>query len=161
MSGPLVARDVIEALGLAPLADEGGMWAQSYLDDRCSAIYFLLRPGDFSAMHRVRGVELWHFYAGAPVSMLLLAAPSTAPALSDVAGIREPVLGVDLAAGERPMVSVPAGTWMGAETTGEWSLVGTTMAPPFDAATFELGDAAALCAQYPSAADRITRLVRP
>ncbi len=162
MSEPLGAHDVIAALGLEPLAGEGGMWAQSYLDDRCSAIYFLLRPGDFSAMHRVGGVELWHFYAGAPASMLLLGTPASVPDVSAAAGdgVSEPVLGADLAAGERPMVSVSAGVWMGAETTGEWSLVGTTMAPPFDAATFELADAAELRAAYPSAAERIARIVR-
>lgn len=154
---PPDAHRVVDALGLTPLADEGGLWAQSYLDDRCSAIYFLLRPDDFSAMHRVGGVELWHFYAGAPVSMLLLEPSAT----RDTASVAEPVLGVDVAAGQRPMVAVSAGVWMGAETTGDWSLVGTTMAPPFDADTFELANADELREHYPSAASRISRLVRP
>lgn len=142
---------MIELLGLEPLAGEGGQWAQTWRDGHSSAIYFLLRPGDFSALHRLGGVELWHHYAGAAVEMLLLEPGGT---------VLRPRLGVDLAAGERPVIAVEAGTWMAASTTGSWSLVGTTMAPPFDDASFELGDRAALSAAYPEAAAEIARLTR-
>ena len=71
-----------------------------------------------------------------------------------------PMLGPDLAAGQRPVVVAETGVWMAAETTGEWSLVGTTMAPPFDAAGFELAEADELISQYPSASDDIKRLTR-
>jgi hypothetical protein len=145
------ADDVIELLGLKPLAGEGGQWAQSWRDEHSSAIYFLLRPGDFSALHRLGGVELWHHYAGAAVNMLLLEPGGT---------VLRPRLGADLAAGERPVVAVGAGIWMAAGTCGEWSLVGTTMAPPFDEAAFELGDRAALSAAYPQAAADIERFTR-
>lgn len=142
---------MIALLGLEPLAGEGGQWAQTWRDEHSSAIYFLLRPGDFSALHRLSGVELWHHYAGAAVEMLLLEPGGT---------VLRPRLGADLAAGERPVVVVEAGTWMAAGTTGEWSLVGTTMAPPFDDASFELGDQAALSAAYPEAATDIVRFTR-
>ena len=142
---------MIDLLGLEPLAGEGGQWAQTWRDGYSSAIYFLVRPGDFSALHRLGGVELWHHYAGAAVEMLLLE-PGGAVLRSR--------LGEDLAAGERPVVAVGAGTWMAAGTTGEWSLVGTTMAPPFDEATFELGDRAALSTAYPAAAADIARFTR-
>lgn len=142
---------MIELLGLEPLAGEGGQWAQTWRDGHSSAIYFLLRPGDFSALHRLSGVELWHHYAGAAVEMLLLEPGGT---------VQRPLLGDDLAAGERPVVAVGAGTWMAAGTCGEWSLVGTTMAPPFDAASFELGERAALSAAYPEAAGDIARFAR-
>ena len=69
------------------------------------------------------------------------------------------MLGDDLANGQRPMVAVPAGVWMGAATSGDWSLVGTTMAPGFDAGGL-LGDAGQLAATYPEAADGIARLTR-
>ena len=108
-------------------------------------------PGDFSAMHRVDAAELWHYHAGAAVEMLLLH--------SDGA-VETPMLGNELVAGQRPCVTVPAGTWMGACTTGEWSLMGTTMAPPYHEEGFELGDAAELIARYPSASEAISRLVR-
>ena len=68
MTGPEVAA----LLGLEPLPHEGGMWAQTWIDDLSTAIYFLLQPGDFSAMHRLDGPEIWHHYAGDPVRLVLL-----------------------------------------------------------------------------------------
>jgi uncharacterized protein len=147
----MTADQVISLLGLKPLPDEGGMWAQTWRDPHGTAIYFLMQPDDFSAMHRLTGVEVWHHYAGAPVQMLLLHPDGaiTRPDLSD-----------DLAGGHRPCVVVEPGVWMGASTAGDWSLVGTTMAPPWDEDQFELGDRGELCAAYPQAADDITRLTR-
>lgn len=146
------ASDVIELLGLEPLPVEGGYFVETWRDPHGSAIYYLVVPGDFSAMHRVDAAELWHHYAGASVAMLLLH-PDGA--------VETPILGSELAAGERPCVTVPAGTWMGAATAGEWSLMGTTMAPPYHQDGFELGDLEELAAQYPTAAETIARLVRP
>ncbi len=142
---------MIELLGLEPLAGEGGQWAQTWRDQHSSAIYFLLRPGDFSALHRLGGVELWHHYAGAAVEMLLLGSDGK---------VFRPRLGDDLAAGERPVVPIEAGTWMAAGTTGDWSLVGTTMAPRFDDVSFELGERSTLSAAYPDAARDIARFTR-
>ncbi|WP_419926963.1 cupin domain-containing protein [Candidatus Poriferisocius sp.] len=147
----LNGAEVVAMLGLEPLAEEGGMWREVWRDERSTAIYFLIQPGDFSAMHRLDRPELWHYYCGAGVKMLLLG-PDGA--------VDRPVLGVDLAAGERPCVVVPAHTWMGASTRGEWSLVGTTMAPPYHHEGFELGDADQLIEQYPGAAAEIAGLVR-
>lgn len=145
------ASEVIELLGLEPLPGEGGYFAETWRDAHGSAIYYLLVPGDFSAMHRVDAAELWHFHAGAAVKMLLLHPDGAA---------EMPTLGTDLANGQRPCVTVPAGTWMGAATTGDWSLMGTTMAPPYHQEGFELGDADELTARYPSVAEAILRLVR-
>ena len=145
------ADEVIELLGLEPLTGEGGQWAQTWRDQHSSAIYFLLRPDDFSALHRLGGVELWHHYAGAAVEMLLLQRDGK---------VSRPRLGDELAAGERPVVAVEAGTWMAASTCGEWSLVGTTMAPRFDDVSFELGDRSTLSVAYPDAAADIARLTR-
>ena len=148
----LSGAEVVALLGLEPLEFEGGMWREVWRDEQSTAIYFLLRPGDFSAMHRLDGPELWHHYAGAAVEMLLLGPDGSVERL---------VLGDDLEAGERPCVVVPAHTWMGAATRGEWSLVGTTMSPPYHHDGFELGDADQLVEQYPSAAGEIAGLVRP
>lgn len=147
----MTGAEVAALLGLSPLPAEGGMWARSWADEHASGIYYLLQPGDFSALHRLDATELWHHYSGDPVEMLLL---------EPQGGVEAPVLGDDLAAGQRPCVPVQAGVWMGARTVGDWSLVGATMAPPYREEGFELGDATVLMDRYPAAADRIPRYVR-
>jgi uncharacterized protein len=142
---------VAELLGLEPLPGEGGLFRRTHIDAHSSAIYYLLLAPDFSALHRLSATETYHWYAGAPLRLLLLDADGR---------VTEPVLGPDLAAGQRPQIVVPAGTWQGSSPAGAWSLVGTTTAPPFDWAGFELGERAALTARYPEAADRITQLTR-
>lgn len=150
-AAPMTGAEVAEMLGLVPLPVEGGMWREVWRDSHSTVIYFLLQPGDFSAMHRLTGPEMWHHYGGAGVEMLLLSLDGS---------VDRPTLGKDLGAGERPCIPVPSGVWMGASTQGNWSLVGTTMAPPYDPAGFELGDGAQLIEQYPAAAAEISRLVR-
>ena len=145
------ASEVIELLRLEPLPHEGGYFAETWRDAHGSAIYYLVVPGDFSAIHRVDATELWHHYDGAEVEMLLLHPDGS---------VTEPILGKDLEGGQRPCVTVPAGVWMGASTSGEWSLMGTTMAPPYHPDGFELGSLEELTAQYPAAAEAIARLVR-
>lgn len=147
----MTGAEVTALLGLSPLPAEGGMWARIWADEHGSGIYYLLQPGDFSALHRLDATELWHHYAGDPVEMLLL---------EPEGGVESPVLGDDLAAGQRPCVAVRAGVWMGARTVGDWSLVGATMAPPYREQGFELGRAAELKQWYPAAADRIRHYVR-
>jgi len=151
MSGPLTPEQIVDLLELEPLSHEGGMFRRVWHNDYGSAIYFLLRPGDFSALHRLSGPELWHFYAGAPALLLLLHPDGS---------IERHFLGADLLAGHRPLAPVEAGVWMGAETTGEWTLLGTTMAPPYDPEGFELADRDELVPDYPAAADDIERLTR-
>jgi predicted cupin superfamily sugar epimerase len=142
---------VAELLGLEPLPDEGGLFRRTFIDAHASAIYFLLIAPDFSALHRLTATEIYHWYAGSPLRLLLL---------GGAGDISEPVLGPDLAAGQRPQIVVPAGVWQGSSSTGAWSLVGTTTAPPFDWDGFELGERAALTAGYPEAAGRIAELTR-
>ena len=147
----MTADEVISLLALEPLPGEGGMFAQHYADRHSTAIYFLVRPGDFSALHRLRGPEIYHFYAGAPLQMLLLHPGGK---------VERPVLGNDLTAGQRPVRAVPPGVWQGSRTTGEWSLVGTTMAPGFEEEMFEIGDREGLLVTFPSAAADIDLLTR-
>ncbi len=146
------AEEVAALLGLEPLPHEGGLWTETWRDENSTGIYFLMQPEDFSALHRLDGPELWHHYGGAPARMLLLHPDGTSS---------QPVLGDDLAASERPCIPVPAGTWMGAETLGDWTLVGTTMAPPYSDDGFELGRAEHLRVRYPDVAEGIARLMRP
>ena len=133
----LAAADVIRLLALKP-HPEGGHFRETFRDARAiageraasTAIYFLLARGERSHWHRIDAAEVWHYYAGAPLA-LHIAAPERAPA--------EPLtLGPDLAAGERPQAVVPAGHWQAAESLGDWTLAGCTVAPGFDFKGFEL-----------------------
>lgn len=147
----MTGDEVAELLGLAPLPEEGGLFAETFRDGHSTAIYYLLIPPDFSALHRLSTAEVVHHYAGAPTQMLLLGEDGT---------VDEAVLGPDLGAGERPQLTVPAGTWQGNRSLGEWSLLGATVAPPFDPSMFEAGVAEELLAGWPQAAERITGLTR-
>ena len=136
MPAALSAAEIIARLGLLP-HPEGGHYRETFRDPQVDAdgraastlIYFLLARGERSHWHRIDAAEVWHFYAGSPLRLR-------------IASDRQPqetvMLGVDLAAGERPQAVVPAHAWQSAETTGDWTLVGCTVAPGFAFATFEL-----------------------
>ncbi len=131
----LTAAEVIARLDLAP-HPEGGHFRETFRDSRCdaqgraasTAIYFLLARGERSHWHRIDAVETWHFYAGDPLTLQI----------ADASGLRAVRLGPDLAAGEIPQAVVPARAWQAAESLGEWTLVGCTVAPGFVFAAFEL-----------------------
>lgn len=129
MSPETPALQVIEALGLEP-HPEGGWFRETFRDDASTAIFYLLEAGQVSAWHRVRNAsEVWHHYAGGPLRISV--AGEGGPA-------RAHILGPDLFAGQTPQVVVPAGGWQSAEPLGAWTLVGCTVAPAFDFATFEM-----------------------
>jgi predicted cupin superfamily sugar epimerase len=159
------AAQLIEALQLRPLPLEGGYYREIYraarrlpagAGDRSlfTAIYYLLTPETCSALHRLPADEVFHFYLGDPVEMLLLGPPG-----SDPAG-RLVVLGPDVIAGEAPQVVVPAGVWQGSALRpgGHFALLGTTMAPGFEFADYEAGDRDQLAAHYPAFTKWIDRL---
>ena len=163
------AGEIIELLNLKPLPGEGGLFFESYradeklevLPDRYSgaprvfstAIYYLLTPDIFSAMHRLQSDEIFHFYLGDPVEMLQLFNDGT----GKVVGI-----GSDLNAGLRPQVVVPRGTWQGARLVkgGRFALFGVTVAPGFEFDDFETGARKELIERYPEHARLIEQLTR-
>ncbi|SNS78908.1 cupin domain-containing protein [Tropicimonas sediminicola] len=122
---------IIAHLRLAP-HPEGGWYRQTWIDSSASgrpsgtAIYFLLEEGQTSHWHRVDATEIWHFYAGAPLT-LRLSETETGPATRHR-------LGPDLATGETPQLIVPKDHWQSASATEGWALVGCTVSPGF---TFE------------------------
>lgn len=117
-----------------------------------TAIYFLLEPGDFSALHRIKADELWHYYGGSSVLVHRIDPDGSYHRLQ---------LGPRLAAGEQFQLMVPAGCWFGAEPVGTgYALVGCTVAPGFDFTDFELAERAQLISCYPQHAELITRLTR-
>lgn len=133
----LSADDVTRLLGLQP-HPEGGHYRETFRDSQnndadsgraaSTAIYFLLRAGEISRWHRVDAAEVWHWYAGAPLML----------SIAESAEKREIRLGTDLLAGERPQAVVPARAWQQAQSLGDWTLVGCTVAPGFEFAGFEL-----------------------
>jgi predicted cupin superfamily sugar epimerase len=134
MQAPTAAA-IIAELELKP-HPEGGHFRETFRDARLdasgrsvsTAIYFLLARGERSHWHRIDAVEVWHYYAGSALTL----------EIADGDGRRVVTLGADLAAGEVPQVIVPAQAWQAAESTGDWTLVGCTVAPGFDFAAFEL-----------------------
>lgn len=132
----MTADEIIAQLDLAP-HPEGGWYRQTWVgaagpEGRAcgTAIYFLLRAGERSHWHRVDADEVWLHHAGAPLT-LRIAATETGPATGGI-------LGPDIAGGQRPQMVVPAGHWQAAETRGDWTLVGCTVAPGFRFEGFEL-----------------------
>jgi len=129
------AADIIARLALKP-HPEGGHYRETFRDTRLdangralsTAIYFLLARGERSHWHRIDAVEIWHYYAGSALTLQIAHG-------GDQRSVR---LGPDLAAGEVPQALVPAQAWQAAESTGDWTLVGCTVAPGFDFAAFEL-----------------------
>ena len=129
------AAQIIARLDMKP-HPEGGHFRETFRDEavdesgrsRSTAIYFLLAQGERSHWHRIDAVEVWHYYAGATLEL----------GIADVSGTRVVKLGPDLAAGELPQGIVPPHAWQSAATTGDWTLVGCTVAPGFDFATFEM-----------------------
>ena len=135
MALPTSAADIIARLDLKP-HPEGGHYRETFRDDRvnadgrshATAIYFLLARGERSHWHRIDAVEIWHYYAGAALTLKI----------ADDNGQWSFRLGPDLAAGEQPQAIVPSDTWQSAESSGDWTLVGCTVAPGFEFASFEL-----------------------
>ena len=133
----LPAAEVIRLLDLAP-HPEGGHFREIFRDRRpveggraaSTAIYFLLAGGERSHWHRIDAVEIWHFYAGAPLALEI--------AHDEKNAVERLVLGNELAAGERPLIAVPARAWQAAESRGRWTLAGCTVAPGFEFSAFEL-----------------------
>jgi thiosulfate/3-mercaptopyruvate sulfurtransferase len=128
----VTAQGLVLQLGLIS-HPEGGSYAETWRDVHSSAVYYLLRAGEVSAWHRVRGrSEVWHHYAGGPLRLDIS---------DDGEQQRSHVLGTDVAAGERPQLVVPSGSWQSATPLGEWTLVGCTVSPPFTFDAFELAPA--------------------
>jgi predicted cupin superfamily sugar epimerase len=161
-------RELIDSLGLAP-HPERGYYVETYRAPltvgelppphsgaraASTAIYFLVtREEPATYLHRLLSDEMFHLYEGGPLDVLMLG--PTGPG-----EVRR--LGTNVAAGERPQILIPAGTWFAAELTHAAShcLIGCTVAPGFEFADFELAAGPELAARYPAQAPRIARMTR-
>ncbi len=162
----LTAEDVIKILNLKPLPEEGGFYRETaraseliephgYAGSRSlsTAIYYLVTHDSFSALHRVPGPEIFHFYLGDAVQMLQIREDGSSKIV---------VLGPDLRAGMQLQVIVGGNTWQGLRLSdgGSFALLGTTMSPGFDFKDFESGDRKKLSRQFPSLEDTIRHFTR-
>ncbi len=118
----------------------------------CTSIYYLLSAGDFSAFHRIRSDEIWHFYAGGPLDLHIL----------HNGAHTHVVIGRDVRAGQHLQYVVPAGAWFAStpRVGSEYALLGCTVSPGFDFADFEMARREDLISHYPSAATVVTALTR-
>jgi predicted cupin superfamily sugar epimerase len=193
----VTAKELIERLDLKP-HPEGGYFAEvwraperlavnalplrySGARSLSTSIYFLLTHDTFSRMHRLRSDEIFHFYLGEPVEMLLLGPRGAAEKKEEGAGEGAgkgagggagenvgpgelAILGNDIKAGQRPQILVRRGTWQGARLVsrkkGAFALMGTTMAPGFEYEDYQEGDRAKLVGEYPEFAEKICDLTR-
>jgi len=157
-----VAKALIDTYGMTPLPVEATFFAQTYRSEEaygggkiCTAGVGLysVDPPSRSLFHRLTFDEIWHFYGGDPLRLVLLH-----PDGSD----EEVILG-DPLAGHAVQHVVPAGSWQAGEVVagGDWSFFGVTMAPGFTAECFEGGRAEALLGLYPGRAEDIVRLSVP
>lgn len=162
------AKEIIDVLELKPLQKEGGLYRETYRSvgkmspdathsknadskNLCTAIYYLLTPDMFSAIHKLPTDEIFHFYLGDPVIMLQLRPNKTSEIIT---------LGHDVINGQHVQVVVPKGTWQGSflKDGGSYALMGTTMSPGFDSSDFEAGICGELINRYPDKKELIQRL---
>ena len=136
----MTANEIIATLGLSP-HPEGGHFRETFRDltvvdggrAASTAIYFLLQAGEISRWHTVDAVEVWHWYAGAPLQLAVAPDAATPPTHF--------TLGPELLAGNRPQHVVPGHHWQQARSLGAWTLVGCTVAPGFEFSGFTMAPA--------------------
>jgi hypothetical protein len=165
----MTADGVKKILGLRPHPREGGWFVRTWEAEEfvsaaafdggryegarrtSTAIYYLLEPGTFSEMHRLKSDEIFHHYMGAAVEMLQLFENGSSSRV---------VLGKDLEAGERPQQVVRRGVWQGSRLLGAqgWALLGCTVSPGFEFVDYEDAGAEELVARWPVEAEMIRGL---
>ena len=153
------AKEIIKLLKLKRHLKEGGYFAETYrskekIPGKClpvrysgarpcsTAIYYLITADSFSAMHRLRSDEIFHFYLGDPVEMLQLFSGGKGRVVE---------MGNNIRKGQRLQVMVTRGVWQGTRLKkgGRFALLGTTVAPGFDFKDYEHGNREKLIRRYP------------
>ena len=118
-----------------------------------TAIYFLLTSDSFSAFHRIKQDEIWHFYKGSPIKLHII---------SEKGIYTNVTIGNDLEKGELPQYVVKAKDWFASEVIDDntYALLGCTVSPGFDFNDFELAERTSLISKFPENSSIITRLTR-
>ncbi len=165
----LSAQQLVNELGLLP-HPEGGYYKETYRSEAqialnalpsgfkgdrsiSTAIYFLIEKQNFSALHKIKSDETWHFYSGDALEVI---------ELNDLGELKKTVVGSDLSNGELFQYTVKANVWFGSrvKSGGEFSLVGCTVAPGFDFEDFEMASREKLSLQFPHHKRIIEELTR-
>jgi uncharacterized protein len=160
-------EEIIKTLGLQP-HPEGGYFKETYRSEGLikndslpshyngtrnfsTCIYFLLTSESFSAFHRIKQDEIWHFYDGSPLALHLI---------SENGDYSEVIIGKEINNGQVPQFVVPGGYWFAANVLqkNSFTLVGCTVSPGFDFADFELPSRQTLLDLFPEHKQIITRL---
>ncbi|MBC8756182.1 cupin domain-containing protein [Kordia sp. YSTF-M3] len=160
---------LVKSLELLP-HPEGGFYKEVYRSEKllsketlpddfsgdrsyCTSIYFVLTSENFSAFHRIKQDEIWHFYGGSTLSVHVI---------DSQGNYTEHKVGMDFSQGEQPQLVVPAGCWFASSVAKEdsYAFVGCTVAPGFDFDDFELAKRSELTALYPKHENIIHRLTR-
>jgi predicted cupin superfamily sugar epimerase len=164
----VTVKYIINKLGLKPLHAEGGFFFETYrstdiISKEClpgvyingknaaTAIYYLLEGKSYSHMHQLPTDEIYHYYYGSFLEMLLLYPNGSGEKV---------ILGCDFENNIFPQIIVPRGTWHGSRLVDEngFCLLGTTMAPAFDFSDYIHGDRISLINQYPQFEKEICEL---
>lgn len=165
------AQDIIKKLDLVPLPEEGGYYRETYRSNEeklpartfgidadstrsiSTAIYYLVSAESFSAIHRIKSDEVFHFYAGDPVEMIQF---------DDEGNLSRFILGNNILGGDTPQVVVPKGVWQALRLVdgGQWALLGTTVAPGFEFEDFEVGTREQMTELFPHLRNDIQRFTR-
>lgn len=119
----------------------------------CTGIYFLLTSDHFSAFHRIKQDEMWHFYQGLPLTIHMI---------SPDGEYKSQNLGLNYELGQVPQYTVPKGYWFAAEVSlpDSYTLAGCTVSPGFDFKDFELADRKSLLELFPDHSEVITNFTR-
>ena len=132
----------------------GGTFGERFSGSRsvCTGILYLLEAGDFSAFHRIRSDEMWHFYGGGPLELHIL----------HDANHQVVRIGRDVRSGEHLQFVVPAGAWFASAPAdgSTYSLLGCTVSPGFDFKDFEMASRSDLAREFPAHADVVARFTR-
>ena len=162
-------EQIIRHLDLSP-HPEGGFYRETYRSEHilgspclpaemngernyATSIYFLLTSEAFSAFHRIKQDETWHFYAGSPIEIHMI----------DQSGVYDKIeLGLDFSRDILPQYTMRAHTWFAASVAkgGSYGLAGCTVSPGFDFRDFEMADRHKLLKEYPVFMDVIKRFTR-
>lgn len=161
----VTALEIIQKMDLKPLPEEGGFYRETYRStDHIqvglntsrhlnTAIYYLVSDKSFSALHRIKSDEIFHFYSGDPIEMIQI---------TETGEYSKVIMGSDITKGHIPQVVVPKGVWQALRLAegGIWCLMGTTVAPGFDFQDFEVGTREEMLKQFPQHRDEVLKFTR-
>jgi predicted cupin superfamily sugar epimerase len=154
-------KALIDTLHLTPLPAEGTLFVSTWRSNQECADgspvgtamvgMYCFYPPSQSLFHRLPVDEIWHFYGGDPLRLILLYSNGSS---------QDVVMGSDPLQGQQIQFVVPAGVWQAGHLMdgGTYALFGCTLAPGFTSSMYEGGQCDTLCAVYPDRVEDIIRL---